>query len=284
MKEKTILLGAHVSISGGFYKAIEKGEQIGCTAIQIFTKSGRSWFAKKITNEEIKKFKETLKNSHIKYVIAHASYLINIGSPKKEMEKKSIAGLELELERCEQLGIKYLVVHPGAHLKEGEEKCLKQIAKNLDKILKKHKGKTKILLETTAGQGTNVGYKFEQIKEILDLSKEKNKLGVCLDTCHIFSAGYDIGSPKGYEKVMKQFSKIIGLKNLKVVHLNDSKTKLNSKKDRHENIGKGTIPLSTFRLIMNDKRLEKIPKILETPVKTGDEHSKEIKMLKAMLK
>lgn len=284
MKEKTILLGAHTSISGGFYKAIEEGEQIGCTAIQIFTKSGRSWFAKKITPEEINKFKETLKNSHIKTVIAHSAYLINLGSPKKETEEKSIAGLKLELERCEQLGIPYLVIHPGAHLKTGEEKCLKQIAKNLDSILKKHDGKTKILLETTAGQGTNVGYKFEHIKEILDLSKEKNKLGVCLDTCHIFSAGYDIGSPKGYKKVMEQFSKIIGIKNLKAIHLNDSKTELNSRKDRHENIGKGTIPISTFKLIMNDKRFEKIPKILETPVKIGNEYYEEIKLLKRMVK
>lgn len=284
MNKKTILLGAHISISGGFHKTIEKGEEIGCTAIQIFTKSGRSWFAKKITQQEIDKFQETRKKSSIKSIIAHSAYLINIGSPKKEIEQKSIEGLKLELERCDQLDIPFLVIHPGAHLKSGEDKCLEQIAKNLDNILKKHKGKTKILLETTAGQGTNVGYKFEHLRKILNLSKEKNRIGVCLDTCHIFSAGYDIGTPKGYEKVIAEFSKTIGLKNLKAIHLNDSKTKLNSRKDRHENIGKGTIPISTFRLIMNDKRFEKIPKILETPVITGDEYDKEIKMLKQMIK
>ena len=284
MNKKIILLGAHISISGGFHKAIEKGEEIGCTAIQIFTKSGRSWFAKEITQQEIDKFQETLKKSSIKSVIAHSAYLINLGSPKKEIEQKSIKGLKLELERCDQLSIPFLVIHPGAHLKSGEEKCLEQIAKNLSDILKKHKGKTKILLETTAGQGTNVGYKFEHLQKILNLSKEKNKMGVCLDTCHIFSAGYDIGTTKGYEKVMSEFSKTIGLKNLKVIHLNDSKTNLNSRKDRHENLGKGTIPISSFRLIMNDKRFEKIPKILETPVTTGNEYYEEIKLLKKMVK
>ncbi len=284
MNKKIILLGAHISISGGFHKAIEKGEEIGCTAIQIFTKSGRSWFAKEITQQEIDKFQETLKKSSIKSVIAHSAYLINLGSPKKEIEQKSIKGLKLELERCDQLSIPFLVIHPGAHLKSGEEKCLEQIAKNLSDILKKHKGKTKILLETTAGQGTNVGYKFEHLQKILNLSKEKNKMGVCLDTCHIFSAGYDIGTTKGYEKVMSEFSKTIGLKNLKAIHLNDSKTNLNSRKDRHENLGKGTIPISSFRLIMNDKRFEKIPKILETPVITGNEYYEEIKLLKKMVK
>lgn len=284
MKSKTILLGAHTSISGGLYKSILEGEQIGCDTIQIFTKNSRSWFASKLNPEEIQKFKDTQKNSNIKIIVAHTSYLINLGSPDKEIEKKSITSLKQEFTRCELLNIPYLVLHPGAHLKSGENKCLEQIAKNLDTILKESTGKTMILLETTAGQGTNVGYKFEQLKQILDLANEKNKLGVCLDTCHIFSAGYDISTPEGYENVITEFKKIIGLKNLKVIHLNDSKTELNSKKDRHENIGKGKIPLKIFSLIMNDKRLKNIPKILETPVNNFLEYKPELELLKSMVK
>ncbi|KKP24292.1 MAG: putative endonuclease 4 [candidate division TM6 bacterium GW2011_GWF2_28_16] len=284
MKVKDILLGAHTSISGGLYKAIEEGEQIGCTAIQIFTKSSRSWFTSKLTLKEIEKFKETQKKSNIKIIVAHTSYLINLGSPNKDTEKKSINSLQQELTRCELLNIPYLVLHPGAHLKSGEELCLKKIAENLDLILKESTGKTMILLENTAGQGTNIGYKFEHLKQIRDMAKEKNKLGVCLDTCHVFSSGYDISSPEGYEKVITEFKKIIGLKNLKVIHLNDSKTELNSKKDRHENIGKGKIPLKIFNLIMNDKRLFKIPKILETPVNNFLEYKPELDLLKSMVK
>lgn len=283
MKNETILIGAHVSIKGGLYKAIEEGERIGCNVIQIFTKSSRSWFAKKLTPIEIDEFKEAQKNSTIKTVVAHASYLINLGSPKKEIEEKSIQSLSDELFRCEKLNIPYLVLHPGAHLKNSIEDCIKQIAKNLEPILKKA-SKTMILLETTAGQGTNIGYTFEQLREIIDLSNEKNKLGVCLDTCHIFSAGYDISSKKSYDNVMSDFEKVIGFKNLKVIHINDSKTKFNSRKDRHANIGKGTIGLEAFKLIMNDKRLKNIPKILETPIINGDEHQKEIELLKKMVK
>ncbi len=283
MKKEKALLGAHVSIAGGFYKAIKRGEAIGCTAIQIFTKSGRSWFAKKITDEEADKFKQAQKNSTIKIVVAHTSYLINIGSNKPETEKKSVDALSVELNRCEKLGIPYLVLHPGAHTGAGEEECIKKIAENLDKVLSKSNGKTMILLELTAGQGTNVGYKFEHIKQICSLCKEKKHIGVCLDTCHIFSAGYDI-SPNGYKSVMDEYKKILGIRSLKVIHLNDSKTELGSRKDRHENIGKGKIPLKTFNLIMNDKDLTGIPKILETPVRDESGYVDEIKLLKKMVK
>jgi len=286
MAHKKILIGAHMSIAKGLYRAIEDGEKIGCTTIQIFTKSSRSWSAKKLTDQEIEKFKQTLKNSkEIKIVVAHSSYLINIGSPKKNLENKSIKALEEEFKRCEQLGIPYLVLHPGSHIGQGEKDCIKQIAKNLDKVLKQSKGKTKILLETTAGQGTNIGYTFEQIKKIRSFCKEKSKLGICLDTCHIFVAGYNISTPEGYKSVINKFIKILGLKSLKVIHLNDSKTSLNSKKDRHEDIGKGKIPLKTFSLIMNDKRFINIPKILETPAKQGYiSYEKQIKKLKGMVK
>lgn len=282
MKNKKILLGAHTSISGGFYKAIQEGEKIKATAIQIFTKNNRSWFGKKITLEEIEKFKITLKNSSIKSVVAHSSYLINIGSPKKETENKSVSSLKHELNRCEELEIPYLIIHPGSHLTISAEECIKQISQNLDNILKEYSGKTKVLLETTAGQGTNIGYKFEHIKKIISLCKEKSKIGVCLDTCHIYSAGYDIGTASAYKKTMTQFEKTIGIKNLKVIHLNDSKTEFNSKKDRHASIGEGQIPKKAFELIMNDTKLENIPKILETP--DPNKYAKEIEYLIKLIK
>ena len=281
--KKNILVGAHVSIAGEMYKSVERALSIGATTMQIFTKSSRSWVAKKLTDQNCEDFKTAVKSSGLSHLVAHASYLINIGTHDGETERKAVDALTDELMRCEQLGIPYLVLHPGSHVGEGIEKGIKQIAKHLDAILQKIDGKTIIALETMAGQGTNLGSTFEEIKTIIDLCEEKKRIGVCLDTCHIFSAGYDISTTDGYKKVMKSFDEIIGLKKLKVVHINDSKTAFNSHKDRHEELGKGSIPLETFKLIMHDKNLENIPKILETP--TDDEmklYCKEIKLLKEL--
>ena len=281
-KEKDVLVGAHMSISGGFYKSVERGEAIGCTAIQIFTKNNRAYFGKKITKESVKEFNETLKKSSVKLVVTHSSYLINIGASNPETEKKSIDALQHELERCEILSIPYLVIHPGSHTGAGEQESIKKIAHNLDKIFDKTKGSTMILLETAAGQGTNVGYTFEHIKQIYDLCKNKKSVGVCFDTCHIFSAGYNINTPDGYKKVWKQFEKTIGYNTLKVIHLNDSKKECGSRRDRHQNIGKGKISLATFERIMNDPKLKTIPKILETP--DDSLYEEEIALLKGMIK
>lgn len=283
MSGKKILVGAHVSIAGGLHKAIKRGEGIGCTAIQIFTKSTRSWFAKKITKEEVELFKKAWKESSISSVIVHAGYLINIGSGKKSFEGKSVKSLTEELQRCEILGIPYLVLHPGASVGGEVEGCITRIAKNLDEVLEKVKGKSKILLETMAGQGTNVGYTFEQLKKIRKLCKNKRRVGICFDTCHIFAAGYDISTPKGYKETWDRFEKVLGLGLLKVIHINGSKRELGSRKDRHENLGKGKIPLKTFELIMNDKRFFNVPKILETPI-GGEIYGKEIKTLKKMIR
>jgi len=251
MKKKKILLGAHISIADGLHKAIPRGEKIGCTAIQIFTKSSRSWFAKKLTDKDIEKFKKAEKESkQIKMVVAHTSYLINIASANKNTEKKSVESLAQELERCELLGIPYLVLHPGSHVGQGEEKGIEKIAKNLDHVLSKSKGKTKIALETMAGQGTNIGYTFKQLKKIRSICKQKSKVVVCLDTCHIFAAGYNFSSPEGYKKVVAEFAKTLGLGSLKVIHINDSKSERGSRVDRHANIGKGKIPRSVFKMIM----------------------------------
>ena len=285
MKKENILLGAHISIADGLHKAILRGEEIGCTAIQIFTKSSRSWFAKKLSEKEIEKFKKAQKESkQIKMIVAHTSYLINLASSNAVTEKKSITSLAQELERCEELEIPYLVLHPGSHVGQGEEKGIEKIAKNLDKVLSKSKGKTKITLETTAGQGTNLGYTFKQLKKIRSLCKQKSKIVVCLDTCHVFAAGYDFRSPEGYKKVMAEFIKTLGLRSLKVIHINDSKGELGSRVDRHANIGKGKIPRNVFKAIMNDKRLAGVPKILETPIQDPTDYIDEIKMLRRMVK
>ena len=285
MAKKEILLGAHVSIVGGIDKSILRGEEINATAIQIFTKSSRSWTAKKLTTDEIKKFKDNWKNSKIvKMVVAHTSYLINLAAKNPDVEKKSIKSLALELERCEDLGIPFLVLHPGSLVGQTEEVGIAKISKNLDSVLKNSKGITLIALETTAGQGTNLGYTFEQLKSIRSKCAEKNKIKICLDTCHIFAAGYDISTEKNYNEVMDRFEKILGKSVLKIIHLNDSKGALGSRIDRHANIGKGKIPIKTFELIMNDKRFEGIPKILETPVQNLDDHISEIKMLRKMVK
>jgi deoxyribonuclease IV len=283
MSKNEIILGAHMSIAGGLHNAIERAKKLGGTSMQIFTKNNKSWYAKDITEEEAGNFREQLKQSSLKKIMAHTSYLINLGSKNKDVLKKSITALQKELFRCEQLNIPYLVMHPGSHVGLGEEKAIKQIAKYLDVILKKSSSKTKILLETMAGQGTSIAHTFEQLRKIYDLCEQKKNLGICLDTCHVFVAGYDIASPEQYKKVWAKFKRILGMRLLKAIHLNDSKAESGSKKDRHENIGQGKIPLKIFSLIMNDPALKKIPKILETP--NGDKFYKpEIALLKKMVK
>jgi len=280
---KNIFIGAHVSIAGGAHNAFTRAESVGCTAMQIFTKSSRSWFDKKITEEEIELFKKAAKKSPVVAVNAHAGYLINIGSSKPDVEKKSVSSLIDEIHRCKLLGIKYLVIHPGAHLGAGEEQGMEKISKNLDAVLDRCTGDVTILLETMAGQGTTLG-SFEHINKIKELCNNKKNIAVCLDTCHVFAAGHDISTEQGYKKLWTDFDNIIGLKHLKLIHCNDCSTKFNSHHDVHAAIGEGNIPLKIFELLMNDKRLEDIPKILETPTDVNMElYAKEIKLLKAMV-
>lgn len=276
------LLGAHVSIAGGLHKAVERAEALGGTTMQIFTKNSKSWFAKPLEKDAIEQFQTAMKKSNLSHIMAHASYLINIASPKPHLAKSSISALKHELHRCEQLGIPYLVLHPGAHTGAGEEKGLQNIIKNLNAVLAKANGTTKILLEAMAGQGTGLGHKFEHLKEIYKNCTDKKHLGICLDTCHIFSAGYNIATEKGYNETIEQFDKILGIKKIKAIHLNDTKTPFDSRKDRHESLGFGEIPLKAFRLIMNQKEFESVPKILETP--DPDLYEEEIKKLKKMVK
>ena len=272
MSSEKILLGAHMSIAGGVYNCFDHGEHFKCTTIQIFTKNASQWRAKPLTETEIDKFKERQKQTKISPVVAHDSYLINLGSNDKALLQKSKEAFLVEMQRCELLEIPCLVTHPGSHTGAGEEAGLKTIADSLSWLHHKlPEAKVMICLETTAGQGTNLGYRFEQIANIIELSDSPERLGVCLDTCHIFAAGYDIRTERAYKKTMREFDSVIGLKRLKVIHFNDSRKELGSRIDRHEHIGKGCIGVEPFGFFMNDRRLAKIPKILETP--KGDDGS-----------
>ncbi len=276
------LLGAHTSIAGGVSNAVDLADKLNFTAMQIFSKNSNRWFAKPLSKDDISLFKSKLEKSKIKFVVVHDSYLINLCSKNERTLKLSRNAYVDELKRCEQLGINYLNFHPGAHGGAGEEEGIKLIAESLNIAHDKTKDyEVSSMIEATAGQGTTLGYKFEQIRKIIDLVEGKERMSVCIDTAHIFAAGYNIKDKKEYEKVIKEFDDIIGLKRLKCFHMNDSKKELGSKVDRHEHIGKGFIGKEGFRNIMNDKRLEKIPKILETP--KGKEYLEDLENIRVLL-
>lgn len=260
------LLGAHTSIAGGVYMAIERAEILGFNAIQIFTKNNNQWKAKDLADVDIEIFKMNWKNSGVEFIVTHDSYLINLCAKDPEILEKSRSAFITELERCELLGIPFLNFHPGAHGGRGEEDGIKLIAESINIAHERTKGfNVGSMLETTAGQGTNIGYTFEQLGKIIDLVDGKNRMTVCIDTAHVFAAGYDISVSENYDRMIKEFDEIIGLEKLKCLHINDSKKKLGSRVDRHEHIGDGYIGMDGFSNIMNDRRLASVPKILETP-------------------
>jgi len=265
-------LGAHESIAGGLYKAFERGVSAGCESLQIWVKNSRQWEAPPLTGEEIRVFQEAREAANIYPVVAHAAYLINLASPKEGLRRRSIEALTLELERCEQLDVPYLVLHPGSHTGAGEAVGLSHIAASLGEV---HAATSdyhaQILLETSAGQGSSLGYRFEQLAYLLTHAPEGERLGVCLDTCHVFAAGYELCTRVGYTATLTAFDELIGLDRLKVLHLNDSRHPLGSRKDRHAHIGKGALGLEAFRNLLNDPRLAALPGILETP-KSADLH------------
>ncbi len=260
------LLGAHMSISGGVDKAILEGGKANCDVIQIFTKSSRQWIAHPYSRDEIQQFAHNQKETGITTVIAHDSYLLNFGSPDKNLRRKSIAAFIDEMERCEVLSIPFLIAHPGAHTGAGEQQGIDSIARSLDEIHKACPGyRVQVTLEITAGQGTTLGFRFDQIRSIIDTTKESERVRVCFDTQHAFAAGYDIRTKEGYERTFTEFDEKIGLKLLAAFHINDSKKEFHSRVDRHEHIGKGHIGIEAFRLLMNDQRFWGLPMCLETP-------------------
>lgn len=277
-----LLLGAHMSIAGGLDKAVLSGASIGCSTIQIFTKSNRQWSAKKLSNTEIDIYKETLTKVSINPIIAHTAYLINIGSPNNDIEKKSIASLAEEIERCNQLSIPYLVLHPGSYVDGNRHDCLERIIENLNTVIQK-KDTTMVLLELMAGQGSTVCSTFEELEYIYKRMDNKKNIGICFDTCHAWAAGYDFSTTQTYENMWRHFDATLGLENLKVIHINDSKSRRGSHLDRHETIGKGTIGLDAFEMMMNDTNLFDIPKILETPKNSLEDDIYNMNILKELI-
>ncbi len=259
-------VGAHVSASGGVENAPLNAEKIGARAFALFTKNQKQWQAKPLNPENIAAFKKNLAAAGIlpRHVLPHDSYLINLGHPEPEKREKSVLALRDEARRVEQLGLPYLNFHPGSHLGSmEEEECLAVIAAGMKRILDETVQVT-LLLETTSGQGGYVGYRFEQLAAILDLVGSEKRTGVCLDTCHVFAAGYDLRSAETYEKTMQKFDGLIGRKFLRAAHINDSKVDLGSRKDRHDSIGRGKLGMDAFKLLMNDPRFDDLPLILET--------------------
>ncbi len=260
-------VGAHVSASGGVDKAPENANQIGARAFALFTKNQKQWFSNPLTLASIKLFRDNCERYDYKpfQILPHDSYLINLGHPEEEPLKKSRTAFLDEMQRCEQLGLDRLNFHPGSHLNSiSEEECLKRIAESINIVLGKTKGVTAVI-ENTAGQGTNMGYKFEHLKEIIDNVEDKSRVGVCIDTCHAYTSGYDVKTAEGFKKTFETFEEIVGFKYLKGMHLNDSKKELGTRVDRHDNIGVGFIGEDPFGILMNDPRFDNIPLILETP-------------------
>lgn len=254
-----------MSIAGGVDEAIDRGAELGCTAIQIFTKNATQWKARPLRAEEVEEFKRKRSDSGI-LVVAHDSYLINLGSPDAALWKKSAAAFLDEMERAEALEIPYLVMHPGAHRGAGTQAGLRNVVKAFDQLLQSTSGfRVKILLENTAGQGTALGDTFEQLGKIMDDTINPERFGVCIDTCHAFAAGYDLKTPRTYEAVWSELDRWVGLERLKLFHLNDSRKGLGERVDRHEHIGRGMLGPGPFRKIMSDDRFRKAPKIIETP-------------------
>lgn len=262
------LIGAHCSISGGLAEGVNRGAALKCTAIQIFTKNNNRWDSPPLIDTEIRDFQNALDKSCVKFVFAHSGYLINLASPDPVNHKTSLASMKNELERAESLELPFVVVHPGSHKGAGEKAGILKVVESINYLLNVTEGfKTKIVLETTAGQGNSLGYKFEHFSQIFERLPEKylKRVGVCVDTAHIFAAGYDIATEKGYIKTWEEFKKNIGYEYLYAIHINDSAKELGTRVDRHENLGKGYIGLNAFNMLLNDKNLFHIPFVLETP-------------------
>ncbi len=277
-------IGPHVSASGGVENAPLNAMQVGATAFALFTKNQRQWFSAPLSEKSITAFKENLEKSGISadYVLPHDSYLINLGSPDVEGLEKSRNSFLEEMQRCEQLGLKMLNFHPGSHLKQiSLEACLTLVAESINIALDKTQGVTAVI-ENTAGQGSNVGFSFQHLAYIIDKVEDKSRVGVCLDTCHTYSAGYDLKTENGYKAAFEEFEATVGFHYLRAIHLNDTKKDLGSRVDRHDSIGKGLLGMEFFERFMNDPRFDNIPLILETPDETL--WAEEIKLLQGLVK
>lgn len=276
-----MLFGAHESIAGGMHKAILRGQQATCDCIQVFNKSNNQWRAAALKPDDVAEYFRLIEETGVTVATSHTSYLINIATPDQALSDKSREALIIEMQRCEELKIPTLVLHPGSHVGSGEEVGMEKAAESINRMFDEiPDNPVVLLLEATAGQGTNLGHTFEQLAYIIDRVEDDKRVGVCLDTCHIFAAGYPLSDPKDYDKTIRTFDEVVGLKRLKIIHVNDSKTELGSRRDRHEHIGKGFIGIEGFRNLVNDNRLREIPMILETP--KGDDLAEDIENLQVL--
>lgn len=281
-----MLIGAHLSTAGGVDKSFKRAEELDCTAFQIFTKSNRQWRAKDLKPEEVERYHARQAETGIGPVICHASYLLNLGTPDDALWNKSVDALVVELERCEQLNIPALVLHPGAHVKSGVEAGVARVAQGLDVVHNRLPDvRCKVALEITAGQGTTLGATFEELAAIVNDCAQNDRLAVCFDTCHALAAGYEFRTPESYAAMMEQFDAALGLGRLAAVHMNDSQKDVGSHVDRHDHIGEGCIGLEPFGYFLNDPRLANIPFLLETPVKDDpDDNQRNLARLRSVIK
>lgn len=262
----TLRLGAHTSISGGVFNALEEGVEIGADVVQIFSKSQRQWSGRAYRDDELERYDERRRSSGVEPVVIHNSYLINLGSPKEDVFRKSHLAMIDELNRAAVLKVPYLLMHPGSHLGDGEAAGIARIAEGIDRCLEEADApEVTLLLEATAGQGTNLGYRFEHLRDIMAASRHPERLGVCIDTCHIFAAGYDMRDAAAWEATRQEFDAVVGLAHLRLFHLNDSQHALGSRKDRHARLGDGDIGFEGFAVLVRDPAVRHLPMILEVP-------------------
>lgn len=260
-----------MSIAGGYHRAVEAAHALGFQTVQLFTKNNNQWRAPTLSEDQVAAFRQAVKTTRIAGLVAHASYLINLASPDESLWNRSIEAMVVEVQRCQELGIPDLVVHPGAHMGTGEETGLRRVARAIDEVHRRISERTVTIdLETTAGQGTSLGCRFEQLQAVLELVHDASRLGICVDTCHIFAAGYSLEGPEGYDETMDQLDGTVGLRRLRVWHLNDSLREAGSRVDRHAGIGAGKMGLEPFRQLVNDLRFRHLPLIMETPKGTED--------------
>lgn len=278
-----MLIGAHMSVAGGVDRSVARGLLVGCRTMQIFTKNANQWIGPSISREAALAFRKALQASAIAPVVSHDSYLINLASPDRALRAKSLAAFTDELRRADQLGLLGVVTHPGAHVGAGEEDGLARVADGFVRALQAtKKSRVLILIENTAGQGTCLGHRFEHLSRLIELAGGHDRLGVCLDTCHLHAAGFEIHTAEGLEKTVRDADRILGMKNVKLIHANDSKTPLGSRVDRHENIGQGHIGKDGFRRILAHPKLKRLPFILETPVDQEGDDVRNLETLKKL--
>jgi deoxyribonuclease-4 len=265
-----VIIGAHQSTRGGLPSAFDRAEADGCDCFQVFTKNKGAWAARPLPDGEVRAFRERAKSSRAFPVIAHAAYLLNIASPFEAVRRRSTEALRIEVERCEALGIPYLVLHPGCHMGAGEEAGLARAARSLDELHAATRGvRTKVLIETSAGQGSSICTSFESIGRLLDEVKRPERLGVCVDTCHVFAAGYDLGTAEGHGRAIEALEREVGIERVLCIHANDSRREMGSRVDRHEHIGRGKLGRDAFRRLLNDPRFAEVPFVIELPPDGG---------------